>query len=160
MGKASRSKRERRLENPRLPENVPASLRTRDQRVVRNLDRSRISESLAELVRPFTTDETDIEEFRALVGLAAIAWNLAVLGDSTARKALQLLEDRSINEREVFEDVVFRLVLRKRELFPGDRRVVAGWEVVARRDGTFFLTAASVGTRQPVPDPQSPRSKE
>ncbi len=146
MGKASRRKRERRLGEPlTLPQNVPASLRARDPRVVHDDSRAKISESLADLIRPFTSDETDIEEFRSLVGLAAIAWNLANLSEGSPREALQLLDDEAISNREFFEEFVSHLILRKRELFPSDRRIVAGWEVAPKPDGTFFLTAASAG---------------
>jgi hypothetical protein len=147
MGKASKRKRGRRLGEPlELPRNVPDSLRGRDHRLVRNPAGAKISESLADLIRPFTTGQTDLEEFRTLVGLGAIAWNLANLSAGSPREALQLLNDESIRERQFFEGFVSQLILRKRELFPRDRRIVAGWDVALRPDGTFFLTAASAGT--------------
>jgi len=146
MGKASRRKRERRLGKPlAVPRNVPASLPGPGHRILRNHGRAKISESLIDLIRPFSTDGADLEQFRGLVAIGAIAWNLAIMDDESLDEALQLFADESIHDREFFESLVTSLVLRKRQLFPDDRRIVAGWEVTPQPDGRFFVTAAAAG---------------
>ncbi len=139
MGRVSRRKRERRalgaLDRAR---NSPAGRRTRVNR-----DRPKISEALAALVRPYTAYDMKVEDFRGLVGVGALAWNLSLLEDGPAANALvDLVDGVEVSDRERFESFVCELVDRKRSLFPKDVRFIAAWDVTVKPDGSFFLTAA------------------
>ena len=145
MGRASRLKRDRREFKLDLPPNLVAELRGTRVRI--NSGRHKISESLAELIQPFTSGDTSVEEFRRLVALGAMAWNLSVVEGSTPEQMLDLVEDLDASDRELLASLLSDLVLRKQSLFPDDQRFVAAWNVVVRPDGRFFLTAAAAGVK-------------
>ncbi len=145
MGRASRRKRGRReIGGLDLPRNIPASIRRRT--TIRKSDgRSKVSEALTDLVRPFEEEDMGIENYRGLVGIGAIAWNLSLLQDPKLDHVARLLEDQDDDYRAWFEAFVSDLVARKLELFPKDHRFIVGWEVSLRPDGNYFVTAAGVG---------------
>lgn len=145
MGRASRKKRLRRtLQGLQPPTNLPPELRHAELRRTRG--RPKISQSLTDLALPFLIPGMDAEDYRRLIAITAIAWNLSLEEDGSPAKALELVEDMGAAERREFEALLKELIARKRKLFPKDHRLVAGWEVVVRPDGSFLLTAAAMST--------------
>ncbi len=143
MGRASRRKRKRRKSgDPDLPSNLPASLRRR-AKIRRNSPHGKISAALLEVVRPFIEDDMDLEAYRGLVAVGAIAWNLSLIEDSKIDEAAQALEDE--DQRAWFKNVASDLIARKKRLFPEDERYIAGWEVSLTPDGKYLVTAAGAG---------------
>ncbi len=145
MGRASRRKGKRRGRGGlELPSNVPASIRNLG-RVRRSDPSSKVSEALAELVRPFVEEGMSFEDFRGLVGIGAVAWNISLLDGPILDRIADLLKDQDDDYRAWFEAFVSDLVDRTVSLFPRDDRFLAGWDVSLRPDGSYFLTAAAVG---------------
>jgi hypothetical protein len=102
-----------------------------------------ISEALLALVRPYLEEDTDIIGARVLALLAGVAWNLDVVPDVGRDErrdlVLSLVPDDVWQLDRVLED----MRLRKIELFPDDRRIIALTKVHLQSDGNFFFTAAA-----------------
>ncbi|HUS30737.1 MAG TPA: hypothetical protein VMZ53_19640, partial [Kofleriaceae bacterium] len=111
----------------------------------RDLDRAlgagrKLSETLLEFARPLIdSDGGPIEEhqMRSLLGFAINVWNLVVTeelhdsADDVAEVRAELAPDRIPAAVLAWFD---RLVVRKRERFHGDLRLVGNWRVRRRRD--------------------------
>jgi hypothetical protein len=146
MGKASRSKKERRaLQGMDLERDFAFSMTSDRPGVQTGARRPRMSASLSALVRPFESDAIDIEEYRALVGIGVMAWNFSLLEQASLVDVLDELKCPDTSRRGELETMVSDLVQRKRRLFPDDERVITAWDVKLRQDGSRFVTAVALG---------------
>jgi hypothetical protein len=103
----------------------------------------KLSEALAALIEPYREDESDAAGLKSLVGLGAIAWNLAMFPESKRGAALsEMTKDLKGRDREVLNIVVAQLVRRKLELFPDDRRMIVSYEVTDS-GGKYHLAVGS-----------------
>lgn len=141
MGKASRRKRERKAYGgSKVPLQAlppPLASTARD-------DPGKISEKLGALVLPLAPPTITLEEYRSLIALGAVAWNLSILGSGYLKEAMEQLDSASREDREHLEEAIAGLVQRKQDLFADDQRVIVHWEVTLRPDGRFHLTAAAL----------------
>lgn len=144
LGRASRRKRERRQgifrvpsfaeqewEAPPLPGPPPG---------VKGM--KKISACLIELVDPLISEASDLDECRAILSMAAMAWNLSHLQAATREEsvvgAIESSGDGGIDD--AFTGAfLLELAERKLRLFPDDPRVVLSWKVKKVRDG-FHVT--------------------
>lgn len=144
MGRASRAKRQRRLnagvppksakQEPRAPETMGA-----EKHAV-----GKISESLGELIRPYADDDIDLPTYKQLATFGALAWNLSVDPDFISDDKLrELAAERSSAAVQTLVDLVHALSARKGSLFPDDRRFILHTEVRQQADGTFYLIAGA-----------------
>lgn len=149
LGRASRRKRERRQgifkvpsfaeqewEAPPLP-GPPPGLK-------------KISLCLFELVDPLISEASDLDECRAILSMAAMAWNLSHLQAATREEsvvgAIESSGDGGIDDA-LMGAFLLELAERKLRLFPDDPRVVLSWNVKEIRDG-FHLTVAAAPPRR------------
>src|SRR5206468_399798 len=88
------------------------------------------------------------ESYRRLLSLASAAWNLSVLSPNK-RQDMQdeLLQIFPEEDRPFTLSLLERLIDRKEELFPNDKRLVAGADVLDEGDD-FRVVAASLSGRQ------------
>lgn len=130
MGKASRGKRERRAETDRVLEQVSSETGAK-VRLAQRSSRPKISGSLRELIRPYVDDEIGVEQYRTLVMMGALAWNLSARSEvGSSDRVRRLLEDGEMKAR----------------LFPEDQRFIVKTDVREQADGSFYLVAAAAGS--------------
>jgi hypothetical protein len=146
MGKASRKK-----QHPSHPPHASSKLPS-------------MSGVLIDLVAPlYDADNTSLDEYHAMVGMGAVAWNVAqfpkdqrgpqLLAFFRAGSGFDLSFDEIIaagsNEEVTAEpypdmnvvDLIKSLAHRKDQLFPDDRRILMEWDVFAEK-GTFRVTTS------------------
>lgn len=146
MGRASRLKRERK--HPRagaLPPHLREQL-ARGELQLRRGDppNQKISAALIELIRPYAEGDEALAAYRGMVGLAAVAWNLAQLEPGAAQLELARFSvELGKNRPDLMERCLREMIERKRRLFPHDHRVVAHWEV-EDQGHQYYVRAASL----------------
>jgi len=146
MGKASRKKQP--SSRPAHPAPKQASM----------------SGALIDLVAPVYDEQNmSLDEYRAMIGLGAVAWNVAqfpkeergqqLLAFFKAGSGFDLSFDEIVaagSDEEVTEEprlnmnvveLIKALVHRKDRLFPEDRRILAEWDVLSE-NGKYRVTAA------------------
>ena len=144
LGRASRRKRERRQgifkvpsfaeqewEAPPLP-GPPPGLK-------------KISHCLFELVDPLISEASDLDECRAILSMAAMAWNLSHLQAATREeRVVGAIESSGYGgiDDALMGAFLLELAERKLRLFRDDPRVVLSWNVKEIRNG-FHLTVAA-----------------
>jgi hypothetical protein len=101
-----------------------------------------MSQALLQLINPYLDEDTQIDEARALAFLGSVAWNLAAAPDVGEEEHEGLRSQLAPALGECLDRVLRHLRRRKRELFPGDRRVIVHTDVHGHSDGSFFVTAA------------------
>jgi hypothetical protein len=134
MGRASRRKRERRSGRfPQVPQAlaIPQPLaREYPASPVPHREQDKISAALLDLIDPYVDSSADLDDFKSIVAMAALAWNLSLLTKSDqAEQMRQMLQDPELLEPESFVEILRDLIARKLELFPDDSRRVLAWEV-------------------------------
>lgn len=104
----------------------------------------KISQSLGELVRPYLSEAADVIEARVLALIAGVAWNLAAAPEIGRDEREDLRRELTPEGAECLDRLLRDIRKRKRDLFPGDRRIIAQTHVHLQSDGSFFFTAAAV----------------
>jgi hypothetical protein len=103
----------------------------------------KISDALAELIRPYSYDDMGIEACRKLACLGVLAWNRAVAPDMVSREEIRgSLESSGTPESESIDRFIDEMTQRKLQLFPDDLRLIVDAEVREQNDGSFYLAAA------------------
>jgi hypothetical protein len=88
--------------------------------------------------------EESREAYRKLVILASAAWNLSLFSPEERQSHWdRIMEAFPAEDRSYLEVILQRLVARKEELFPDDRRFVASADVLDEGDH-FRVVAASL----------------
>lgn len=143
MGKASRRKRERRAETHRVLQQVSSETGA-NVRLAQRSSRPKISGSLSELIRPYLDDDIGVEEYRTLVTMGALAWNLSARPEvGSSDRVQRLLEHAEISGGGDFRGFIEDLKIRKVRLFPDDQRFIVKTDVREQADGSFYLVAAA-----------------
>src|SRR5262245_28887119 len=125
MGKASRRKRERQGMNLTLPPGLRDTVK-----IQRHHAGPKISASLGDLIEPYVLDDMTLPEFRKLLAVGAIAWNLSTVDEP--KRAEELARFTAAMDEIAatdFETIVRGLVARKRMQFPDDNRFIVTWDV-------------------------------
>lgn len=112
-----------------------------------NAGQGKLSARLVEVARLLVGDDSEPEEWRTGISLAAIAWNLALLPqemrDTEMRELLDLLREKSGIEPDLLSDLLGQLVKRKRLLYPDDQRTVLKWQVRTSRRRVHVIAMGS-----------------
>jgi hypothetical protein len=147
MGKASRLKRKRQSVRREVKSDLIA--RVESHAAVGHLPWGRapggprISDALAELIRPYSYDDMGVEACRKLACLGVLAWNRAVAPEMVSREQiLNSLEGSGTPEPEAIDRIIEDMTQRKLKLFPNDLRLIVDAEVREQDDGSFYLVAA------------------
>ncbi len=106
----------------------------------------KISNALAVLLDSEMVEGSRLAEYRMALTLIAIAWNVSLLPASEQAGAIQKLFTHSLRrgdalEREAIAHVE-RLIAKKVELFPDDKRWIVSCEANFRRDCVHVTAAA------------------
>jgi hypothetical protein len=110
--------------------------------------RRKLSECLVDVIEPYRSDDFDREAYSNLVTLAATAWNLSVFPKEERESAiLRALQAVPLLRRRETYILVQRLLERKEQLFPNDRRFIAPSDVVEERD-EFRIVVASLSNHE------------
>ena len=96
-----------------------------------------MSECLLQLIAPFRDAVSTKKQMESLVGLAAVAWNLAISSGEDKAKLLSGLPS-NISENEILS----KLIERKKELYPDDLRRPIHFTVESRED-TWYVEVKS-----------------
>jgi hypothetical protein len=124
----------------------------------------KLSERLIALISPIYENRqpSDIDQYRKDIGLAALAWNLALSAESdgidSLSKALDDVTDELTAESpgatpqqwRALRNFLGHLVVRKLEMFPDDPRVIFNVRVDDRGD-EFYVEVVSQRNVAPAP---------
>ena len=115
----------------------------------------KISNALAILLDSEVGEGSTLLEYRAALNFIVIAWNVSLMpADRQAEEIPKLFAFPPGCDDRVKRDAVAqieRLIAKKQDLFPHDKRFVVSWEVRFQGDN-FHVTAAAVS----VPGSASP----
>ncbi len=155
MGRSAREKRLRRLKEAgqaALLERVrqDGQLQQAEVRIDRQ-DQRKLSEVLLEFAGPFLPEPRRQKEYRTTIGAAILAWNLALLPAEEAVKSLR--DEFAPRLGAEGSATIATLAVRKRELYPDDRRFVVDYEL-SMNDTGVVLNVVSMPT--PLPDGSGP----
>jgi hypothetical protein len=94
----------------------------------------KLSTRIVEIARPLTEKAVDNDQFEAMVRMAVLCWNIALLPpDRQEQRLRSLIETMAKGEPEDFADEMMAwgqvLLDRKRRLFANDHRTAADYTV-------------------------------
>ena len=93
---------------------------------------------------PYRHDRLTLKAYRALIGMAAAAWNVTLLPERERTQAFrEIIAGAAAKDRHAVADILVALVRRKEELFPDDRRTIVHWEVSELAD-EYHVSVASI----------------
>ena len=99
----------------------------------------KMSEVLEQFVAPFIPETRDLDELRTLYSYGTMAWNLALLPESEQKEAIedivQKLGPTTAAVRDEVRSLLKELVLRKKTHFAGNRRMIAGFDLIPAENG-------------------------
>jgi hypothetical protein len=147
LGRASRRKRDRRLGLIPQPSHPLRQTHETPPLLGPLPGWEKISACLIELILPYLPEEAGIREWRAGIGMAAMAWNLALLpAPERALEIEQMGRDAEADAMDPIplEDLLLLLITRKLRLFPDDPRLVLSWEVKNAGSRVHVLAMASL----------------
>jgi hypothetical protein len=126
----------------------------------------KLSAALIELCEPFEPEKLSTEEFSNLIGLAAMAWNIAELPKEERLESLTAFIDTIPSMKEELKaeiDTVLHddtkdsdfapattmlhfigaMIQRKDELFPNDDRIVVNYNVKDNPEGPYLTVSST-----------------
>lgn len=146
MGRASGQKKRRRAarEMVGLRRKLGRHVTIRDG----NMRPDKLSAAISKLLELEREPIEDLSQFRSLVGIGVLAWNLATLNSKDRERIFQasLLESSGSAEPLALKTIVRPLIARKQLLFPHDHRFIVEWDA-QEADGDFYLNVASADLR-------------
>lgn len=134
MGKTSRRKQQRKSNPPALVQAATNSLRPAPPKAAAPL--GPLSAAIIEIIEPYKHAADTLETYKALAGLATLAWNLTLMPEAEreariADAARELKPSDGVDVQEVIQ----ALCWRKNSLFPHDKRVIVGCDVTTGPNG-------------------------
>ncbi len=113
----------------------------------------KLSAAIEALIAPYLDAELDLTDVQTLTLLGVIAWNVDAAGPEDGPRLLlktrfELGRGQTAAQTKQTLDVLDDLCRRKRQLYPGDRRLIAHHEV--RDTGTGY--SIQVAGVMPAPD--------
>jgi hypothetical protein len=107
----------------------------------------KLSEALEELVAPLAEGADSVHAYRNLIGMGVLVWNADALGQEGAqilfKLRAELTKGQDPEDRQAINEALDTLHVRKRQLFPHDKRVVVDFEVLDTGAG-YQLQVASL----------------
>lgn len=113
----------------------------------------KLSDILDEFIEPYLQADSSLKETEALVGGAALAWNLALLPEGERLAPLERAIAKTLGDAtdmDATRAMVQRLIDRKIAEYPSDRRVIDSFNVMPDPPGYYLL----VKWAGPVPGAQ------
>ena len=104
----------------------------------------KMSELLIDFMQPYLEAAETLEQYRSLVGMAAIAWNIASLPPPMRPEMLQNLEEfMPSTSSGAFQEIIDELIKRKETYFADVDRLIIQYDVTETDDGGWHLAIAS-----------------
>lgn len=140
-----------------------ASRRKKDK----HQEASKLSNAISIMIEPLLSENPTEDEYRKVIPLAAVGWNVAVFPvEERSTKLMEFLKSGDSSMLEEFElevkaaqsgavnrerpshlmgmlEVVKYFIERKDELFPNDKRFIVDYDLISEGQG-FRITIASV----------------
>lgn len=139
MGKASRTKRERHGMHLTLPPSMQGAIK-----IQRHHDDAKISLSLGELINPYIIEDMTLDQFRKLVMVGAIAWNLSTFDEPRRTEELgRFIPTTGDADVIDFNAMIRGLIARKLTHYPNDSRFIVASDVKQNKS-RFHITAAAI----------------
>jgi hypothetical protein len=103
-----------------------------------------LSAAIIEIIEPYKHAADTLGSYKALAGLATLAWNLTLMPEAEreARIADAALELKPSNGVDV-QEVIQVLSRRKDSLFPHDKRVIVGCDVTMGPNGYRVMVTSA-----------------
>lgn len=105
----------------------------------------KITEKLLKLFEDEVNEDTDLDEAKGLILMAAVAWNLAVEPEIGKEMRKRLFAGLPAEARAAIRAHLEQMKQRKLALFPEDLRFVMRTDAHLQSDGDFYFTAAAAG---------------
>ena len=106
----------------------------------------KIAEMLQEILVPYQVDAKNFSDYRKLVTLAIVAWNIAHFPMDQMLSSLGLYLDGltriTAQQREEFREIILDLIRRKIKLYPDAQRTILNFEITETQK-SFQLAIAS-----------------
>ena len=130
-----------------LMDEVQAEEELKDHKILINpRGEVKMSDVIAELVRPCSENVTSLDEYKDLIALACIAWNTANLPKQKQKKSirdgLQTLPDLPEDLLQDTSALIMELIKRKKLLFPDNHRMIINFRVTETKEH-FNIAIAS-----------------
>jgi hypothetical protein len=142
MGRASRRKRQRdRRAGFAAMSGSPTHATPRPRKAPPRL--GPLSGALGQLIEPYRHEADSLDSFKALVGIGALAWNLAPLPELERDKHFaDGLRKLDVPDPEMLRSLIQDLIRRKQRLFPHDQRMIVGYEITLTPAGPHLMVAS------------------
>jgi hypothetical protein len=118
----------------------------------------KMSEILLEFAEPFLNQVYSFEHQEKVIMLAALAWNLSLLGPLSRmlelrkiKKTLKPSDDPEFDQD--FQFILQKLISRKKENYDDIKRLITDWQFVQTRQGSH-LNVVSTVLKNSKPDQQ------
>ena len=104
-----------------------------------------MSEIILEFIDDLLEQTSSHEEAASVMGLAVVAWNLALLPISDQRKKLDdfLADLKNPLQKKYHEDMLLQLIKRKLECYPDIYRLIVRYEVLKTPEGPHLNIAST-----------------
>lgn len=115
---------------------------------------AKMSDVLERFVEPYEDDEMTLNQRQNLLGIAVVAWNLALLPEDKRRGALkEIIKGILSGEDPLFQqearEIITEMVARKDQLFADNQRYIVSYQL--QDLGTeYHLTVASTLPSKPT----------
>ena len=115
---------------------------------------AKMSDVLESFVEPYEDDEMTLSQRQNLLGIAVVAWNLALLPEDKRRGALkEIIKGILSGEDPLFQqearEIITEMVARKDQLFADNQRYIVSYQL--QDLGTeYHLTVASTLPGEPT----------
>jgi len=109
-----------------------------------------MSDVLTDFAEPLISSARTDEDARKAIGIAILAWNLALQAEEQQeellRQAVRDLGEAAGNDTKTmgyFENLVRTLVIRKKALYPKNHRAILKYEITEKGDDLHLLVTSS-----------------
>jgi hypothetical protein len=111
---------------------------------------AKMSEVLEEFIEPYLDTATNSYDRKILVGMAVMAWNLALMPASKRQPLIKKFildvfgkgDPRTSQDIQDIKDIINELIGRKLEIFPDNQRFIVEFQLQETRN-QFHLSVAS-----------------
>jgi|CXWL01.1.fsa_nt_gi hypothetical protein len=152
MGKASRRKKINQATKQYQQEGL-ADAEKKAIYIAGNLPQEqKISHALTVILQATIQEDADFEDYKKLLGLIVIAWNLSTLDREIRAQELLKIATKIFSEHANTGSMLIQaLIDKKQELFPDDHRFITNYSITPSGDGELYINAAIMA------DPRDPR---
>ncbi len=113
----------------------------------------RMSEVLLEFAMPLLEDAVDEDDFKMMIGIAVLFWDLAFLPENeqprTLRRMARDLAQGDLEMIPYFKNLGEALLLRKKTLFADVNRTITGHEFVVEGDSLQLFVTSTLAQAKP-----------